>query len=151
MHGKAFSTALAVLASTVFAASAVEAQIFPPGGLQLDGVPVTCRAFPTIVTPNIPDTAMFNGQAILLNPVVMGRMPTILKLYTYAHECGHAVGYLDESAADCWAIRLGRNQGWFPPQGFQLLIQMFSNNAGDMTHPPGPMRVQNMMNCYQTP
>ena len=53
-----------------------------------------------------------------------------------------------EVAADCWAIRTGRNQGWFPPQAFQALMQMFQNNPGDMAHPNGPVRVQNMWYCY---
>lgn len=126
------------------------AQIYPPGQFALDGIPVVCGSMPTIVTPNIPDVAMNNGQAILLNPMVMGNLPTVLKLYWYAHECGHSVVGSDEVSADCWAIRTGRNQGWFPPQAFELLIQMFKDNPGGMRHPSGPNRVLNMMQCYQS-
>ena len=125
------------------------AQIYPPGGFAIDGVPVVCGNLPTIVTTNIPDGAMNNGQAILLNPMVLGRLPTVLKLYVYAHECGHAVVGSNEVEADCWAIRTGRDQGWFPPQAFGLLIEFFKHNPGSLRHPPGPVRVQNMMQCYQ--
>jgi hypothetical protein len=75
-------------------------------------------------------------------------LPTPLKLYWVAHECGHYQVGNSEVAADCWAIRTGRNQGWFPPQAFQALMQMFQNNPGDMAHPSGPVRVQNMWYCY---
>jgi len=105
------------LASLLFAfaaAKSANAQIYPPGQFAIDGIPVFCGNLPTVVTPNIPDAAMNNGQAILLNPMVLGRLPTVLKLYVYAHECGHAVVGTDEVGADCWAIRTGRDQGWLP-------------------------------------
>jgi hypothetical protein len=126
------------------------AQIYPPGQFAIDGIPVFCGNLPTVVTPNIPDGAMNNGQAILLNPMVLGRLPTVLKLYVYAHECGHAVVGADEVGADCWAIRTGRDQGWFPPEAFGLLIEFFRNNPGSLRHPPGLVRVNNMMQCYQS-
>jgi hypothetical protein len=124
-------------------------QVFPPGQFSIDGIPVSCGGLPTILTPNIPDVAMNNGQAILINPNVAGSQPTVLKLFWYAHECGHSVVGANESAADCWAIRTGRDQGWFPPNAFGLLINMFKNNPGDMTHAPGPARVNNMIQCYK--
>ena len=133
--------------SPVFA----QAQILPPGQLVLDGFPVVCGPYPTVITPQLPDSAMFNGQAILLNPMVLNQLPTVLKLYTYGHECGHAVVGMSETAADCWSVRTGRDQGWFPPQAFQLLVQLFANNPGDIRHPPGPVRVENMIQCYQSP
>ncbi len=126
-----------------------KAQVYPPGQFALDGVPVVCGNMLTVVTPNIPDVAMNNGQAILLNPMVMGGLPTVLKLYWYAHECGHSFVGADEVQADCWAIQTGRDQGWFPPQAFALLMQMFRNNPGDLRHPSGPDRVQYMLQCYQ--
>lgn len=130
--------------------SPASAQVYGPGQFAMDGIPVVCGGLPTIVTPNIPDAGINNGQAILLNPLVLGPLPTVLKLYIYAHECGHAVVGGDEVGADCWAIRTGRDQGWFPPQSFTLLIQFLKNNPGSMRHPPGLIRVQNMMNCYQS-
>lgn len=140
-------SAVAIAAGLI---SSANAQIYPPGGFAIDGIPVVCGSLPTIVTTNIPDGAMNNGQAILMNPMVLGRLPTVLKLYVYAHECGHAVVGSNEVGADCWAIRTGRDQGWFPPDAFGLLIEFFRNNPGSLRHPPGPVRVQNMMQCYQS-
>lgn len=134
----------------IMLAKVANAQVYPPGQFAIDGIPVVCGGLPTIVTPNIPDAGINNGQAILLNPLVLGRLPTVLKLYVYAHECGHAVVGGNEVGADCWAIRTGRDQGWFPPQAFNLLIEFFQNNHGSLRHPPGAVRVNNMMHCYQS-
>jgi hypothetical protein len=126
-------------------------QVIPPGQLVLAGMPVVCGPLPTVITAGFNDTAMNNGQAIILNQQLFFQLPPVLQLYTYAHECGHANVGPNEVAADCWAIKTGRNQGWFPPQAFQLLMQYFQNNPGDIRHPSGPVRVQNMLMCYQQP
>ncbi len=132
-------------------ASGLAAQIYGPGQFSIDGLPVACGSLPTIVTSDFNDAGHFTGKAIYVNPNVLGRLPTVLKLYIYAHECGHAVVGASESAADCWAITTGRNQRWFPPQAFQALIQLFNGNPGDYTHLPGPARVQAMAVCYSQP
>ncbi len=129
---------------------ASHAQVFPPGTFVIDGYPVSCGGAPTVLIPSLPDAAMNNGQAIAINPIVVQQLPTVLKLFTYAHECGHFFSGADELGADCWAIRIGRDQGWFPPEAFQFLIQLFQGNPGNINHPPGPIRIQNMLNCYQT-
>lgn len=116
----------------------------------IDGIPVHCGGMPTVLIPTIPDVAMNNGAAILINPSVFFRLPTVLKLFWYGHECGHTYVGADEVGADCWSIRAGRDQGWFPPQAFSLLIDMFRNNRGDTTHPPGPARVRAMIRCYSS-
>ncbi|WP_233810288.1 hypothetical protein [Paraburkholderia sp. HP33-1] len=126
------------------------AQVFPPGGFAIDGIPVACGPLPTILTTNIPDAAMNNGQAILINPAVVGTFPHVLKLWAYAHECGHAFVGANEIGADCWAVTTGKHQGWFPPQAFSALIQLFGNNPGNLNHPPGPVRIQAMLQCYQS-
>lgn len=142
---------LVVAALLICNGISAEAQVFAPGTFSIDGFPVSCGAAPTVLTQQINDAAINNGQAILVNPVVVGQLPTVLKLYVYAHECGHFFVGANELGADCWAIKTGRNQGWFPPQAFGALMQMFANNPGNINHPPGPVRVRAMMNCYQQP
>jgi hypothetical protein len=125
-------------------------QVIPPGQLTIDGVRVGCGQYPTVLSPQLPDVGFFDGQAIYLNPMVLNQLPRPLKLYWYAHECAHGMGIFDEAEADCWAVRLGRSQGWFPPAAFNGLMQIFAGNPGSIRHPPGPMRVQIMMNCYRS-
>jgi hypothetical protein len=143
----------AILPGALTPAPYADAQVIAiaPGEFSIAGYPVNCGPLPTIITSQIPDAAINNGQAILINPAVVGFLRPVLQLFVYAHECGHAVVGSNEVAADCWAIRTGRDQGWFPPQSFQLLIQMFQGNPGDINHPPGPARIAAMMQCYQAP
>ncbi len=123
-------------------------QVVPAGQLRLAGVPVNCGGVPTAIQP-IGDIAMARPGWIILNPSLFS-MPPVLQLFIYAHECGHHVVGANESAADCWAIRLGRNQGWFRPRDFNWLIGYFGGNPGDWTHAPGHERVRRMSACFSS-
>lgn len=126
-------------------------QAYPPGSFYIDGLPVVCGPTVFVVEPRLNDVGMAQPGIIYLNPNYFVPLPTSLKLFWAAHECGHQVVGINESAADCWAIRTGRAQGWFPPDQFNYMIEMFRNNPGDMRHPPGPRRVQDMIYCYNQP
>jgi hypothetical protein len=125
------------------------AQVFPPGTFRIDGIPVSCGANVTILNPGLRDVGSNDLQGrIFINPYVLSRQPTALKLFWYAHECGHTMVGPNESDADCWAIKTGKSQGWFTPDNFPALIRLFANNPGDWTHLPGPARVRHIEECY---
>jgi hypothetical protein len=150
--GRMTTTLLAVVVCLLaYALPASAQQVFAPGRFVIDGIPVSCGPLPTIVTSSLPDVAMNNGQAILVNASAFFALPTFIKLFIYAHECGHYVVGMSEDGADCFATKLGRDQGWFPPNAFRLLIAAFRDNPGDWTHRPGPARLRNMTACYQSP
>jgi hypothetical protein len=129
-------------------------------------MPVTChdfRGLPVTVIPNhtLSDVGAATlgpqGQPVMmLNPMVISSLPPIMQLFWYAHECAHhALGHIanrnifNEAAADCWAVRTGKSQGWFPPQAFQQLIIMLGQSRGSpWGHLPGPQRIQSMLICY---
>lgn len=126
-------------------------QVYPPGTFSVDGVPVVCGSVAFVLDPSLPDVGMARPGVIILNPMYYGGMSTSAKLFWVGHECGHHVVGLNESAADCWAVRTGRDQGWFPPSTFQEMIYQMQNNPGDFYHPPGAARIANMISCYQSP
>jgi len=153
-----FRKALGAACSFLFAAGIVAASIgpaaaqaFPPGTFAVDGFPVVCGPETFVVTSQIPDVGINDGRGVIyLNPVFLQRMSTPVKLFWVAHECGHFFVGSSEAGADCWAIRTGRNQGWFPPQAFQELMYWMQNNPGDFTHAPGPERIRLMWQCYNS-
>lgn len=58
---------------------------------------------------------MNNGQAKLINLLVAGGLPTELKLFWHARDCGRTVVWANETAVDCSAIKRGeRNVGFNP-------------------------------------
>lgn len=116
------------------------------------GVQVGCPGTTTYVMP-INDLAQAVPGEIRLSPGFFSQ-PDVLQIFVYAHECAHQIyggGAAGEAAADCWAIKLGRDQGWLPPNATQLIAQSVANTAGDWTHAPGPIRIQQMAACYNTP
>jgi hypothetical protein len=150
--------ALFVGLSTLTCVGAAEAQIagYPVSCVDFQGRPVALSAAPQL--PDVGAARIFNGQpVILMNPLVLNQQPPVLQLFWYAHECAHHVlGHIvnpnltNEASADCWAVKTGRQQGWFPPGAFQLLAQVLQNSPGSIWgHLPGPARIQNMMACYQ--
>lgn len=154
------SALLKLVLALVFVGAALtaRAQSFPPGTFSINGIPVACGAGVwTVVTPGIGDIGRAmpashgNPATILLDPVSFNSQPLPVKFFVYAHECGHhMVGY-NEAAADCWATKLGRAQGWFNMTTMQFLVQSFQWNPGDWTHAPGPQRLANIWSCFTTP
>lgn len=115
----------------------------------LGGYPVSCNGAVAIVAP-VNDLAQAVPGQIILNPVLF-QYPPVVQIFVYAHECAHQFVGSNEPAADCWAVKLGRNQGWLPPQAVGIVASTFVNSPGNWTHAPGPVRAQQMAVCYNTP
>jgi hypothetical protein len=148
--------ALIFLAVGTFSVSYSQAQTFPPGNFSIDGIPVSCNGVWTILDANLNDAGhaypAMNGNppVIVLNPNVVGNMPTSAKMFVYAHECGHHIVGLNEGNADCWAVKTGKQQGWFSEDDMQFLVNQFAWSPGDWTHAPGQIRLQNIWQCFLT-
>lgn len=126
----------------------------PPGTFQIDGLVANCGRIPTALirlSAQNHGYAWYDGQSIIVNQTNFDTQPTFLKLFIYAHECGHSVRGSNEDWADCFAAKLGRDQGWFPPSNLGLLIIQLRASPGDWTHRPGPARLKNIVDCYRDP
>ena len=134
-----------VLAAVLSTASPAAVQSFQPGTFSIDGIPARCGNIPIILDTGISDVGLSGHGLIYLNPTYFEGLQTGLRLWWRAHECAHYVVGPDENAADCWSIRKGRDEGWFPP-----MERMFAHNPGDSEHVSGPERVHNMQSCYLT-
>lgn len=118
----------------------------------IGGAQVQCGGAMTVVMP-LNDLAQAVPGEIRLNPRLFS-YPSDIQIFVYAHECAHQLyggGPAGEAAADCWAMKTGRDQGWLPPAGAAVVAQSVAGTAGDWSHAPGPQRVANMQACYNTP
>ena len=133
----------------------------------IGGIPVYCYDFRGIPVTTLWDTALNDvGRAFIdpatgapimvLNPTILQSTPIEFQLFVYGHECAHHVlGHtvnpqmINEAQADCLSVTTGRDQGWFPPEAFQYLVQALGSSPGSVWgHLPGPQRIDNMWNCY---
>jgi hypothetical protein len=118
----------------------------------IGGVSVSCMGVPTWVDDSIGDLAIAVNGAIVLNTSLQN-FPPVVQVFVYAHECAHQLPAIrsNENAADCWAIKLGRNQGWIDFSGLRVIQTFFSSGQGDWTHLPGYLRIQQMEACFMQP
>ena len=85
---------------------------------------------------------------VILNPDWLKDLATPVKLYVYAHECGHQYVGRDEEDADCFAVKRGRRYGWLKDEGMDAICTFISKLKGDSQHFAGAKRCEIMRRCY---
>ncbi len=96
---------------------------------------------------------------IVMDKVLLAKLPEKLQLFFYVHECAHHVlGHwynvtrTSEQEADCWAIKQGRNRGYFTRGDVVKFKPYFAKSRGSTWgHLPGPKRVEFLLNCFDDP
>ena len=58
------------------------------------------------------------------------------------------VGRKNESAAACWAVRNGRDLGWFPPESFKLLLKLLQHPEGGWPPAVDAVAIAALQKCY---
>ena len=124
------------------------ATIVPAGRLALDGRPIGCGQWTTVLDPNLNDYAASYPQFVILNMGLMAKVATPVKLWIYSHECGHLFGRRDEDEADCFAVRRGRAARWLDARGLDQVCAFITAGRADATHLSGPDRCARMRQCF---
>lgn len=130
---------------------AVEAQqVVPPGHFRIGPYPAMCGSAVTVLAgPQVGDVARATVGQIHLNAPAFFSLSLPAQMFVYAHECAHAQGIFNEAAADCFAIRIGVQQGWVNPMTLPHMCASIFSSPGDWSHLPGPQRCQLMLACTQ--
>lgn len=127
------------------------ASIVPPGALKLDNSRVLCGQRPTVLDNTLDDYGAAYPGFLIMNPRLLAKVSTPVKLWIYAHECGHQFRGPDEETADCFAVQRGRRQGWLTPEGLEEVCQFIAPAKGDSMHLSGSYRCEYMRKCYADP
>lgn len=125
--------------------------ILKPGELKLDGRQQVCGQRPTVMDNNLDDYGAAYPGFLILNPKLVDRVSTPVKLWIYAHECGHQFRGPDEETADCFAVQRGRRQGWLSEDGLDEVCKFISPARGSSMHLSGSNRCEYMRKCYADP
>ena len=128
-----------------------DARIVPPGSLKLDNYKMQCGQRPTVLDSQLDDYGAAYPGFLILNPKLLDRVPKVVKLWIFAHECGHQFRGPDEETADCFAVQRGRRQGWLTIQGLDEICKFISPAKGDSMHFSGSHRCEAMRKCYAEP
>ena len=123
-----------------YLAHAADATLVPADELEIDGVKSRCGRRPTIMDPGAASVSAAPEGFIVLNPRHLEKLPTPVKLWTFAQACGHYFRGPDLGPADCFAVQRGRRQNWLTPEGFAQVCA----HAGDS-------RCNHMRLCWDDP
>jgi hypothetical protein len=77
-----------------------DAHVLPPGELKLDGRQQVCGQRPTVIDSQLDDYGAAYPGFLILNPRLLAKVSTPVKLWIFAHECGHQFRGQDEETAD---------------------------------------------------
>jgi hypothetical protein len=128
-----------------------DAQIMAVGKLKLDGWKPVCGQRPTVLDNNLDDYGAAYPGFLILNPKLLNKVSGPVKLWIYAHECGHQFRGPDEETADCFAVQRGRRQKWLTNEGLEEVCRFIAPAKGDSMHFSGSHRCEAMRKCYADP
>lgn len=126
-----------------------DVRLVEPGETKIDGHTLFCGTRPTVIDPNFGSWGGAYPGFLILNPERMKGLPTAVKLFIYAHECGHQFVGRDEEAADCFGVKRGRRYGWLTERGLDQVCTFISGLKADSVHAAGPDRCEKMRACYK--
>ncbi len=152
----------APLAERGIVGQAVEARVAPAQ----EGSAITCRDFRNrpVRMMDVADLGdagraefVQGNPVIMLDPVLLGKLPESLQMFFKLHECGHHVlGHIfaptdaSEKEADCWAIKQGHQLGLFAHTDVAGWLPYFAASRGSpFGHLPGPQRVEFLVACFE--
>jgi hypothetical protein len=119
-----------------------------PAGFTLSGVAPSCQGLPIVLDATLTDVAATHIGFIILNEARISKLPKVVQLYAFGHECGHQLHGLSEEKSDCQAIVDGQKAGWLDEAGIDAICAFWKPYQGDSSHAPGPERCQLMKRCF---
>lgn len=118
------------------------------GSARIGGRIMTCPRAEVIFSNELPGVGYAAPGRIALNRRLLRKYPRAVRRMIFLHECAHQYVGANETAADCWAVRRARRQGWLTRRGLKQVCASFKGSTGG-THLPGPARCRAMMRCYR--
>ena len=144
----AHSNAIGPPTAEEYAAHVGGAPIVPAGKFRLDGHSAICGHRPTVLDSNLDDYGAAYPGFLIMNPKLLARVSMPVKMWIYAHECGHQYRGPDEETADCFAVQRGRRYGWLTEDGLNEVCAFIGPARGDSMHFSGAHRCQSMRKCF---
>jgi hypothetical protein len=123
-----------------------QGRLVAPGRLVIAGRRLSCGATATLVR----DFAGFavSSTVIMLNMQAMKDLPRPVQWLIYYHECGHILYGPSETAADCYAVRRARREGWLNQKALDDVCAVFNIAGHGPLHPDPEARCNQLRQCF---
>lgn len=129
-----------------------DAKLLAPGELTFDKKRrLFCGQRPIVLDNQLDDYGAAYPGFLILNPRLMAKVSMPVKMWIFAHECGHQFRGPDEETADCFAVQRGRREGWLTAEGLEEVCKFIAPAKGDSMHFAGSHRCAYMRTCYVDP
>ena len=92
-----------------------QGKLVAPGRLVVAGRRLSCGTTATLLRDF--EGFAVSSTVIMLNMQALKDLPRPVQWLIYYHECGHILYGPSETAADCYAVRRARREGWLEQGG----------------------------------
>jgi len=107
------------------------------GSINIAGRNLRCGKTRNVLDVSLPSEGAAAPGVLIINPRLINRMPEIVRLFVFHHECGHHNIGASELRADTWAVERGVAEGWLDKEGLKQVCRSFGNMPATPTHPSG--------------
>jgi len=121
-------------------------KLVQPGRLVVAGRRLTCGTTSTLVRDF--EGFAVSSTVIMLNMTAIKELPRMVQWLIYYHECGHILYGPGETAADCYAVRRARREGWLTRQGLEEICATFNIAGHGPVHPDPEARCDQLRQCF---
>ena len=127
-------------------AAAEAAKLVQPGRLVVAGRRLSCGSTATLLRDF--EGFAVSSSVIMLNIRALNDLPRPVQWLIYYHECGHILSGPSETAADCYAVRRARREGWLNQQGLDDICAVFNIAGHTPMHPDPEERCDQLRQCF---
>jgi hypothetical protein len=128
--------------------SAAHSESWVGRSVTLAGRKVQCGRAEIMLDRELPSEGGAADDFLILNPDMLNEQPPAVRLFVFAHECGHLSVGDGELDADCAAVQTGVRERWLDRKGLDQVCQSFEGAPETPTHPSAERRCQNLDRCF---
>ena len=121
-------------------------RLVPAGRLIIEGRRLSCGSTKTLLRDF--EGFAVSSTVIMLNMQALNPLPRQVQWLIYYHECGHILLGQSETAADCYAVKRARREGWLNDQALDDVCAVFNIAGHGPVHPDPQARCDQLRQCF---